>query len=161
MKGKVKTAAKKSIIGLFILMTMLSTMCMTASATHKVKGEPIVIEDAKTMFYMKPKQIKKDTIYFEKMECVVDGVKNGEVYGHVISMPFYEMFFGRLKYKGKLVKRGTKVNEYFLHDLLNDNDTFTSAVYRFVYLKVKNPKYKKGGKEPKWTWVQVQAHPMR
>ena len=115
MKRKVKTAAKKSIIGLFILMTMLSTMCMsmTATATHKVKGEPIVIESAKSMFYMKPKQIKKNTIYIEKMDCVVDGIEKGEAYGHVISMPFYDMDFGKLKYNGKMVKKGDKIREYF------------------------------------------------
>lgn len=162
MTRSFKTTAKKIAIALFVFATVISAAGFntTAFATHKVKNEPIRIESAKAMFYMKPKEIKKDTIYIEKMDCVVDEVKKDGAYGYVTSMPSYEMFFGKLKYKGKMVKRGDKIREYFIHDLLNDNDTYTSAVYRFVYLRVKNHKYKKGGKESKWKWVMVKAHPM-
>ena len=116
---------------------------MSASAVHKVKGEPIYIMTTKEVW--KQKKFDKNIIYIEKMECVIDDKKGN---GHVIGDPDFDIYFG--KYKGKYPKKGSKTKTYFIHEFLYDDEYFNAFIARYDYLRIKT---KKG----KWKWVMTDA----
>lgn len=157
MKFIARNIAKKIIIALIILVTIFAGIyanplfrVSAANKVHKVKNEPIYIMNDKDIFYLKPKQIKKDIMYIEKRDSIIDNNKGD---GHVISMPDYEMDFSWLKHKGIKLKKGTKVKTYFIHNLLNYKDTFISAIVRFDYVKIKT-------KKNKWEWSLISVEVM-
>lgn len=160
MKFIARNIAKKIIIALIILVTIFagiyanpsfpSFRVNAANKVHKVKNEPIYIMKDKDIFYLKPKQIKKDIMYIEKRDSIIDNNKGD---GHVISMPDYEMDFNWLKYKGIKLKKGTKIRTFFIHNLLNCKDTFISPVVRFDYVRIKT-------KENKWDWSLISVEVM-
>lgn len=159
MKFIAGNIAKKIVIALIVIMTIFAGIYASptfkanaANKVHKVKGEPIYIMKDKDMFYLKPKQIKKDTIYIEKMDSILEDNKGN---GHVISMPFYEMDFDMLMEERKIkLKKNDRVRTFFIHNVFDEKDTYCSAVVRFDFLRTK--KKVKKGKKTKWVYYWKQ-----
>ena len=107
--------------------TLMFGACSPAYAVHKVKGHPVYLVNTTEIGKCK---IKKNAIYIEWSDGVVDS-SNGD--GHVKGHNDWYIYYGNCRYKGKRLKKGTRVISYWPLD----NDQWELARYDFIMVKNK------------------------